>query len=103
MSGDIFDGNSANTEHDLMQSNRKTESNDSAQRTAILRVRKTPDLERLHADIKSMGVTIVSEGTGVIVIQAPGAIIEKLRKHNNILAIEEPRQLQMRGPVNTSD
>jgi UDP-N-acetylglucosamine enolpyruvyl transferase len=76
-------------------------SDKSTRRTAILRISSQADLATLIADITAAGSSIVSEGSGVIVVEGTGQAIEKLRKHKYVITIDEPQRLQMRRPPKT--
>lgn len=70
--------------------------NASGYQTAILRTRATNGTQTFLDELQAMGVNVVSEGGGAIVIEAPAAVIEELHHHPSVLGIKEPQQLQMR-------
>ena len=67
-----------------------------AERTVILRLRKTSDIGGVISDINSAGAMVVSEGTGGVVIKGSAQAIDSLRGHENIIAIDEPKHLEMK-------
>ena len=67
-----------------------------AERTVILRLRKSSDIGRVVSDINSAGAIVVSEGAGGVVIKGSAQAIDHLRGHENIIAIEEPKHLEMK-------
>ena len=94
-------GDSANPPECLGQPKSVVADDKSTRRTVILRISSKVDPTTLIADITADGSTVVSRGAGVVVIEASGQAIEKLREHEHIIAINEPQHLQMRRPSMT--
>jgi hypothetical protein len=74
---------------------------ESERRTVIMRVSNSLDTTSLLSEITAEGSTVISDGVGVIVIEGSAKAIENLRQHKYVIAIDEPRQMQMRHPSMT--
>jgi len=74
--------------------------NTADKRTVMLRTRSKNELDDLFAAINSSGSQLISSGHGVIVIEGSRSAIEQLRNHPDVVAVDEPKPLQMRRQFN---
>ena len=77
--------------------------NASATQGAILRLRAVEDMAGFLEELRTMGVTVVSSGKGATVVEAPLPVLEALQDHPKVLAVDTPKQMQMRSPPSGSD
>lgn len=96
MNGDQTDDNGARPGRPAAALGQPVERGGSARRTVILRIGARAVPEALIPDIAATGATVVSEGAGVIVVEATPEQIENLLRHESIIAADEPRRYQMR-------
>jgi len=89
-----------NDDQDKKLSNKKCLSDaehGSSMRTHMLRVKSNKDNTDLLQRITELGGKIVSEGKGVIVIEADANTVTALSEDEEVLAIQEERKLEMRA------
>ncbi len=73
----------------------------SAVRTLMLRVKSKTDNTRLLERVVELGGHVVSQGKGVIVIEADTQAADALSEDEDVLAVSEERKLEMRMPSMT--
>ena len=98
MNGDQTDDNGVDPGGRTTAPGQAVEGSGSDRRTVILRISGQANPETLIPEIIETGAKVVSEGAGVIIIEGTPEEVDQLRGHKWIVAVEEPRQFQMRPP-----
>ncbi|NNC99494.1 MAG: hypothetical protein HKN85_04880 [Gammaproteobacteria bacterium] len=69
---------------------------EAGKRTVMLRVKSMPDNSEILQRVTACGARIISEGRGVIVVEADAETVTILSRDKDVLAVDEERKLEMR-------